>query len=73
MRQLKAVPGPDGKRRKDRPDPVSGDTSPPSVTIAMTPTLKRGPAVCLLGDSQSGLEAVDEDAGRTEAGKFERR
>jgi hypothetical protein len=51
-----------------------GETSPPSVTIAMTPALKRGPiAPPCRRFFKSGLEAIDEDAGRTQAGKFERR
>jgi hypothetical protein len=39
----------------------------------MTPAMKRGPSGALQVILQSGLEAIDEDAGRAEAGKFERR
>jgi hypothetical protein len=48
-----------------------GATSPPSDTTAMTPALKRGPGTppC----SRSGLEAINEDAGRAQAGELEGR
>ena len=49
-----------------------GNTSPPSDTIAMTPDLKRGPCgPALQSILQSGLKAIDEDAGRAQAGKLE--
>jgi hypothetical protein len=63
-----------GRRRKDRSDPVPGETSPSLVTIAMTPALKRGVAAPLFqAFLQSGLEAIDQDAGRAKAGEFESR
>jgi hypothetical protein len=63
-----------GRRRKDRPDPVPGrdfasfrydrhDAGPEAWP-------GRAPLQAFL---QSGLEAIDEDAGRAEAGEFERR
>jgi hypothetical protein len=63
-----------GKRRKDRPDPVPRrdfasfrydrhDARPEAW-------LGRSPLQAIL---QSGLEAIDEDAGRAEAGELEGR
>ena len=63
-----------GRRRKDRPDPVPwrdvasfGDDRHDAGSEAWT---GRATLEAIL---QSGLDAVDEDAGRAESGEFERR
>lgn len=63
-----------GKRRKDRPDPVPGRDLASLRYDRHDAGLEAWPRrSALQAILQSGLEAIDEDAGRAEAGKFERR
>jgi uncharacterized protein len=63
-----------GRRRKDRPDPVPrrdlASLRYDRHDAGLEAWRRRAALQAIL---QSGLEAIDEDAGRAEAGKFERR
>jgi hypothetical protein len=63
-----------GRRRKDRPDPVPRRDLASLRYDRHDAGLEAWPSrSALQAILQSGLEAIDEGAGRAEAGKFEHR